>query len=232
VESRSKAAHLIKQEFVLVNGKPISKAHYNVKENDLVELKEEFQYVSRGGYKIAGFNSRIHLNIQDKSVLDLGCSVGGFSDFFLQNGAQSVFAVDIAAGILDPKIRTNPKVQFFDFIDVKQDSQLKKILGVQKFDIISIDITNVPIREVLPNILPFITPESKIIILFKPQYESPPESLKGQHSDQVVETLLHEFENWVQYQFVIKEKAPCSIKGGAKGKGNQEYLYLLQLNTK
>ena len=231
VESRSKAAHLIKQELVLVNGNPISKAHYNVKEKDLVELKQDFQYVSRGGYKIAGFNTQIQLVIQDKTVLDLGCSVGGFSDFFLQNGAQAVVAVDIAAGILDQKIRNDPKVRFFEYIDVKQQSQLKKILGDTKFDIISIDITNVPIRDVLPNVLNFITPESKIIVLFKPQYESHSESLKGQHSDQVVESLLKEFENWVQDQFIIKEKAPCSIKGGAKGKGNQEFLFLLQLKT-
>ena len=103
-ESRSKALYLIKTGFIKINQQIVIKPAHEVKSQDMVEVQKVFEYVGRGGYKIAGFLDPLNFQIEQKAVLDLGCSVGGFTDYFLQHNAESVFAIDIAKKILDPHI--------------------------------------------------------------------------------------------------------------------------------
>ena len=42
--------------------------------------------------------------------IDVGASTGGFTDCLLQAGASRVYAVDVAYGILDWKLRSDPRV--------------------------------------------------------------------------------------------------------------------------
>ena len=44
-------------------------------------------YVSRGGYKLEKALEAFHLDLQDKVMIDIGSSTGGFTDCALQNGA-------------------------------------------------------------------------------------------------------------------------------------------------
>ena len=48
-------------------------------------------------------------NFQDKTVLDIGSSTGGFTDYSLRHGAKKVFAVDVGTDQLHPSLRPNPK---------------------------------------------------------------------------------------------------------------------------
>ena len=86
--SRSKAVHLIKTGQIRVNGSICTKQSYNIKATDVVEAKAPFKYMSRAGYKMEATFTRHELNIKGLSILDIGCSTGGFSDFFLQVWAQ------------------------------------------------------------------------------------------------------------------------------------------------
>ena len=54
-ETRAKAKDLINRGFVFVNGNAISKASYDVKQEDLIKIEKEFQFVSRGGDKLNQF---------------------------------------------------------------------------------------------------------------------------------------------------------------------------------
>ena len=42
---------------------------------------------------------------------DIGASSGGFTDCMLQNGASKVYAVDVGYGLLDWKLRSDPRVE-------------------------------------------------------------------------------------------------------------------------
>ena len=44
----------------------------------------------------------------------MGSSTGGFTDCLLQAGARSVWAVDVGYGLLDYKLRNDPRVHLLE----------------------------------------------------------------------------------------------------------------------
>ena len=52
IRSRSWAKKLIQDQKVLVNNIPAKKAGVLIEEKDVVEVLEDFKFVSRGGYKL------------------------------------------------------------------------------------------------------------------------------------------------------------------------------------
>lgn len=221
--SRSKAVHLIKSGKVMVNGAVCRKQSYRVKPTDRIEIVEGFRYVSRGGYKIeALFQGRLE-EIRGLSILDVGCSAGGFSDFFLQHGAARVLGIDIAEECVDPSILNNPRFSFTGGVDARSSEELVKHLGDERFDLISVDVSNVSLREVLPNLIQFLKSDGRIVALFKPPYE-----IEGGHRDEDIERARSSFERWLEPGFEVIHSCPSPIRGGPKNRGVVEYLYLLR----
>lgn len=223
VGSRSKAVHLIKSGKVMVNGAVCRKQSYRVKPADRVEIVEGFRYVSRGGYKIeAVFQGRSD-EIQGMSVLDVGCSAGGFSDFFLQHGAARVVGIDIAEECVDPAVLSDPRFRFIGGVDARSSEELVKHLGDERFDLISVDVSNLSLRDVLPGLKRFLKSNGRIVALFKPPYE-----IDGGHRDADVERARSSFERWLGPEFEVIHSCPSPIRGGPKNRGTVEYLYMLQ----
>ncbi len=221
--SRSKAVHLIKSGKVMVNGVICRKQSYRVKPADRIEIVEGFRYVSRGGYKIeAIFQERLD-ELIDLSVLDVGCSAGGFSDFFLQHGAARVVGIDIAEECVDPTILSDPRFRFIGGVDAGSSEELLRHLDGEKFDLISVDVSNVSLREVLPNLRGFLRSKGRIVALFKPPYE-----IDGGHREEDVEMARNSFERWLEPDFEVIHACPSPIRGGPKNRGTIEYLYLLR----
>ena len=48
--------------------------------------------------------------MQNRVMVDIGSSTGGFTDCALQNGAQRVYAVDVGTNQLVWKLRNDPRV--------------------------------------------------------------------------------------------------------------------------
>ena len=89
--SRSQASLAIKERRVQVNSRTITKAGYEVEENDIVTVKkQQYTFVSRGGQKLLEALNKFDINLTDKIVLDIGASTGGFSDCALQFKAKKV----------------------------------------------------------------------------------------------------------------------------------------------
>ena len=71
-----------------------------------IRIKEkDIPYVSRGGLKLEKAINIFNLDFEDKIVLDIGASTGGFTDCSLQNGAKFVYAIDVGTNQLDWKLR-------------------------------------------------------------------------------------------------------------------------------
>lgn len=227
VGTRSKAVHLIKTENVLINGKIIQKQSYRIKSNDNVELKSNFIYVGRGGYKIEELFKSLNLNCDGKKILDLGCSIGGFSDYFLQNNALKVVSVDVAKDIIHKELLKNPRLKFHSGIDVRDKDRLLENLQDEKFDIITIDISNIPLEEILGKISSFLEQDGFIVALFKPPYEGG----KGIVSEEKIEELAKNFENYIFELYKIIAKEFSHLRGGVKGKGNKEIFYILKFKS-
>ena len=83
--SRSRAKLLIEEGSVTVNGTLVTKASYEVREGDRVNVSD-LPYVSRGGLKLAAALAAFSLSPQGCVALDVGASSGGFTDCLLQKG--------------------------------------------------------------------------------------------------------------------------------------------------
>jgi 23S rRNA (cytidine1920-2'-O)/16S rRNA (cytidine1409-2'-O)-methyltransferase len=222
--TRSKAVHLIRTGKVTVNGEVAAKQSREVGDHDRVELLSGFDYVGRGGYKLEGFARGVGLECSGKRVLDVGCSTGGFTDFFLQSGAASVVAVDVAGDIIDRSLLTDPRLTFIGGVDARAPDAMRDRIGDATFDIVSVDVSNVSLGEVLPGLARLLAPGGLIVALFKPPYEGG----RG-HVDAVgAEELAARFEASVAGCFEVVARELSRLRGGTKGTGTREMFYLLR----
>ncbi len=224
-ETRSKALHLIKTGNVRVNGKAVDKQSYAVKDGDRVEVKEGFRYVGRAGYKIEAVFQKLQLDVNGLHILDVGCSTGGFSDFFLRRGAAQVIGVDIAWKCVHEKILRDPAFVFHGGIDARDAGALKAALGAQQFDIITVDVSNVVLRDVLPGLKHFAKPGGLVVALFKPPYEVDNKISSTVGLAIVSKELIASLKK--DYQFIEKVDSP--LRGGAGNRGTMEAFLVLRL---
>ena len=78
--------------------------------DELVALLPGPDYVSRGGIKLANALDHSGVPVAGRRALDVGSSTGGFTDCLLQRGAREVIAVDVGYGVLDYRLRQDPRV--------------------------------------------------------------------------------------------------------------------------
>ena len=109
-ENRSKAQALILAGAVRVAGQSREKPGDMVAPEADLELRETLPYASRGGYKLAHALDAFGLSPAGLTALDAGASTGGFTDVLLQRGAALVYAVDVGYGLLDWRLRQDPRV--------------------------------------------------------------------------------------------------------------------------
>jgi 23S rRNA (cytidine1920-2'-O)/16S rRNA (cytidine1409-2'-O)-methyltransferase len=226
LNTRSQAIYFIKSLKVNVNEKIITKPSYVLKPKDVVTLIPKYIYVSKGGYKLESFLNKINLSVKGKIILDIGCSTGGFTNYFLIHEATKVFAVDIAKNIISKKLLKYKNLVHYDNFDILNKNNLEFFKN--KFDIISIDLSDTSIKNIFKLINPLLKKKGSIIALFKPHYEGE----IGIVSKDKKNKLSNEFENWLlnNTSFKIIHKINSSERGGYNLKGNREIFYLLKFN--
>lgn len=226
-ESREKAKALIMCGQILVNNEKIDKPGTMVPEDSKIEfIGKKLRYVSRGGLKLEKAIAEYPIDLTDKVVLDIGASTGGFTDCSLQNGAKSVYAVDVGYGQLDWKLRTDERV-------INMERTNARYLTHEDFekeiDFVTIDVAFISLEKILPAVDAILVKESaQVVALIKPQFEAGREKVgkKGVVRDfnvheEVVERITEFAKN---HNFVIKGLTFSPIKGP---EGNIEYLLWL-----
>ena len=229
VPSRSQATSWIKLGKVTVNDHVVSKAGALVSQQDKVILQASEQYVSRAGLKLASVAELLRLDFAGKTVLDVGSSTGGFTDYALQHGANKVIAVDVGTEQLHPTLRTDPRVDVHEktnILNVEADGS--NGVEIDSPDLIVMDVSFVSVRDLLPHIVQHIADQdTEVIVMLKPQFEAG----RGQVSkgviknDRIRRTILQEFEQWARQYFLIRTKADSAVAGA---NGNRERFYLLE----
>lgn len=235
VESRSQAENWIHLGRVYVGGKQAKKSGQMVADSDIVELRTAERYVSRAGLKLASVAAALHLDFAEKTVLDVGSSTGGFTDYALQHGAVKVFAVDVGTEQLHPSLRGDSRIELHEktnILEVRSEildarGTGRGLVTIPQVAIIVIDVSFVSLRELLPHIATLVEPSGVIAAMVKPQFEA------GKHqvnkgvikNDAVRRDILREFESWAKQYFVIVDKADSDVAGA---KGNRERFYLLK----
>lgn len=170
-ETRARAQALIMAGQVLVNGQVQTKAGTLIADDASVEVRTGLPYVSRGGFKLAHALDQFALDPTGVTALDVGASTGGFTDVLLQRGAGRVFAVDVGYGILDHRLRNDPRVVALERTNIRH---LTALPANTLADCAVIDVSFISLRLVLPAVRRLVTPTAWIIALIKPQFEAGP----------------------------------------------------------
>ena len=220
VTTRSQAESYIRLGRVKVAGRLITKPGYFVHDLSLVELDQPEQFVSRAGLKLASVADKLAVDFQDKTVLDVGSSTGGFTDYALSRGARRVICVDVGTDQLHPKLRRDARVELHEKTDIRD------FATDQLVDIILIDVSFISLREVLPHLAELANRQTQVVAMVKPQFETG-NRLKNCgviKNDTERRRILHDFEQWVKRYFLLRAKADSAVAGA---RGNRERFYLL-----
>ena len=221
--TRSQADNFIRLGYVFLNKKIVQKSGTMVSDLDEIKLEKKETYVSRAGLKLASVAEYFHLNFQDKTVLDIGSSTGGFTDYSLRHGAKKVFAVDVGTDQLHPSLRPNPKIALYEKTDIRD------FYADEAIDIIVGDVSFISLREILPHVAEnLMNTDTILIAMVKPQFEA------GRHqvnkgiikNDKVRRQILSDFEDWARKYFIVLDKKDSEVAGS---KGNLERFYKLKL---
>jgi 23S rRNA (cytidine1920-2'-O)/16S rRNA (cytidine1409-2'-O)-methyltransferase len=221
VNSRSQATSYIKLGEVTVNGQVITKAGEMVGDHDKLKVTTQTQYVSRAALKLASVADEFELDFQGKTVLDIGSSTGGFTQYVLMHGAQQVLAVEVGTNQLHPSLRQDPRIKLFEQTDIRKFKNPSV-----KPDIVVADVSFISLREILPSAIKLAKPSTQFVMMVKPQFEAG-DSYKHKgviKNDTIRRQILKDFETWVQKLFVIQNKADSAVAGA---RGNRERFYLL-----
>lgn len=223
VDTREKAKKYIMAGLVYINDERIEKPGTKVPiESNIVVKGNPIPYVSRGGLKLEKALNTFSLQIKDKVAFDVGASTGGFTDCMLKNGVKKVYAIDVGYGQLDWKLQNDKRVVVMDRTNVRY---LEKEEIEELADLVSIDVSFISLKLVLPKIRELTTEDVDIIALIKPQFEAGREKVgkKGVVRDMKVhkEVIKEIYDFCLSIGLNFANLTFSPVKGA---EGNREYL--------
>lgn len=227
IKSRAKAQELIKNNCVKVNGNIVDKCSYLVEDKDNIEIVNDIcPYVSRAGLKLEGACKEFKISMQDKVVLDIGSSTGGFTDYCLKNGAKKVYCIDVGTNQLHNLIKSNKNVVVYENTDIRSlDINLVKDVNFIVCDVSFISLTKIStkIAQVLKN-------GAMGIVLIKPQFECG-KTIAKKHKGIIKDKNIHKIviDN-ITKDFLSKNIKILNIKESCitGTDGNVEYVVLIK----
>lgn len=154
---------------VYVIGERVAKPDQKYPEDVAVEIKKNpVPYVSYGGVKLKKALETFQVDVKGKKALDIGSSTGGFVECLLEAGAVMIHAVDAGTHQLHERLRNDKRVilkencnaRYLQFDDIGET-----------VDLITIDVSFISLKKILPPVIQFVKPGGKVISLVKPQFE-------------------------------------------------------------
>ena len=120
IQSRNKAAELIKANKVQVNNKIINKPSFPIEGDEIIQINEEDFFVSRSAYKLKYFIDDNNITIENKSAIDIGSSTGGFTQILLTHNIKSVTCVDVGTNQLHDSIKNDKRITIAENTDIRK----------------------------------------------------------------------------------------------------------------
>lgn len=226
VASRTKAAALIANGSVTVDGVVVKKASEDIK-NELehcvtISSCPETEYVSRGGLKLAAAIDTFKIDVKGMRCIDIGASTGGFTDVLLRKGAKHVTALDSGHGQLHPSLASSDKVLSLEGINARD---ICPSMFSDTFDIAVMDVSFISQTLILPAIVPILKKGGILISLVKPQFEVGRQNVKKGGIVKDVKVRESALKNVCEFAekvgFTVKNTMKSPVRGGD---GNTEFL--------
>jgi 23S rRNA (cytidine1920-2'-O)/16S rRNA (cytidine1409-2'-O)-methyltransferase len=220
--TRSQAESWVRLGRVKVAGKLATKPGMTVHPEDAITLDAPEQYVSRAGLKLASVANKFSVQFAGATVLDVGSSTGGFTDYALQHGARKVYAIDVGTDQLHPSLRGDSRIVLHEKTDIRD------FKAPEPIDIVVIDVSFIRMNDILPAVLKSASAGTTILAMVKPQFEATRAQLTKTgivKNERYRRDILREFEAQAKQFVAIVAKADSEIAGTH---GNQERFYQLK----
>lgn len=218
VVSRTRGEYEIKNGNVLVDGKVVTKPSTKVSDESEIVINNKFDYVSKGALKLLKAIEVFNIDLNNKVMLDIGSSTGGFSDVALRNNIKKVIAVDVGTNQFDKNLQKDTR------IELHENTDIRNFIITDKIDTATIDISFISVTKIISK-LEEINPK-EIVLLIKPQFECGKEisdkykgiPLNKEVHKNVIKNIIKSFE---EIGYYISGLTYSPITGGS---GNIEYL--------
>jgi 23S rRNA (cytidine1920-2'-O)/16S rRNA (cytidine1409-2'-O)-methyltransferase len=226
--SRERAQALIAAGLVEVAGEKAASAAHRVAPGGVIRLLgRDHPYASRGGLKLAAALDAFAVDPGGRVALDAGASTGGFTDVLLLRGAGLVYAVDVGYGQLAGRLANDRRVRVLDRTNLRL---LRELPGPPP-SLVSLDLSFISLRSVLPRVAELAEPGAEVAALVKPQFEVGREHVGkgGIVRDEVLgEQAARDLLGWAAETLGATGAGPITspITGT---KGNREWLVHLRL---
>jgi 23S rRNA (cytidine1920-2'-O)/16S rRNA (cytidine1409-2'-O)-methyltransferase len=182
-ESRAKAQAAIAAGQVTADGIAVAKPSDEVSTEAALQATPAHPWVSRAGVKLAAaldhfgadrvFNRSF--DPRGRVCLDVGASTGGFTQVLLARGAERVYAVDVGRDQLHASLRDRREVVSIEATDIRA---LDPARLDQRPDFVTVDVSFISLKLVLPAALALTHVPASLIALIKPQFEVGPGATK------------------------------------------------------
>lgn len=223
--SRTKAKELILSGRVTVNKAIVTKASFDVSENDevIIAPSEKAEFVGRGGLKLEAALNAFNIDCIGKTCADIGASTGGFTDCLLQRGAEKVYAIDSGKGQLVKELLDDNRVVSLEGMNARY--MTSDDISGDKVSLVVMDVSFISQKLIYPAIKAICENGADIVTLIKPQFEAGRENI-GKNgivkSEKVRQAVIEDItENGKLFGFEKMGFIESPIKGGS---GNTEYL--------
>ena len=207
--------------------------------------------VSRAENKLAGAAQAFSYDFRGKTVLDIGSSTGGFTEYALLRGAKKVIAVEKGTKQMKAPLRFDPRIDLREKTDIfsvtrsslsrdQDESEVNKSnldkpktdtpkINV-KIDTILADVSFISLKQVLLHAKKQLAaPQTDFLVMLKPQFEARPFQLKNGivKNETIRRDIIKDFEAWLKNNgFLIVTKRDNTLAGK---NGNLERFYFLKL---
>ena len=163
--SRERAQALILAGKVRVGGETVRRPDRAVDEGTPIAVDSDPEYASRGAYKLAPALETFAVSVTGRVCADIGASTGGFTDVLLRRGAARVYVVDVGRGLLNWRIRQDPRVVVIERMNARNLERFPEAISL-----VVIDVSFIGLEKVGPAIVA-AAPGAEVVALFKPQFQ-------------------------------------------------------------
>ena len=197
--------------------------------------------VSRAENKLAGAAQAFSYDFRGKTVLDIGSSTGGFTEYALLRGAKKVIAVEKGTRQMKAPLRFDPRIDLREKTDIifvtrnslsrDQDENNENESKTDiRIDTILADVSFISLKQVLLHAKKQLaSPQTDFLVMLKPQFEARPFQLKNGvvKNETIRRDIIKDFEAWLKNNgFLIVNKRDNILAGK---NGNLERFYFLKL---
>ena len=181
------------------------------------------RFTSRAEGKLASAARAFRFDFRGKTVLDIGSSTGGFTEYALSRGAAKVVAVEKGTKQMKAPLRFDPRIELHEKTDIFE-------VIIPAPNVILADVSFVSLTKVLMYAkMKLSRLDTDFLVMLKPQFEARLEQLnKGVvKNEKMRREIIRDFENWLKWNgFLIVKKRDNELAGK---NGNVERFYWLKL---